>query len=171
MAQHRDHGAMEERRLKAAKLFESGHSTVEVAKLLGVRRETAYKWKVRLNEGGKKGLRSKGPAGPKARLSEAQCDTIKSELLAGPEAQGYATALWTLPRVAKLIEDRFGIRYHPAHVWKLLRSFGFSCQQPTRRAIERDEAAIADWKQRQWPALKKKRGAKAARSSSSTRAD
>lgn len=161
---------MEERRLRAAKLFESGHSTVEVGKLLGVRRETAYKWKVRWDEGGKKGLRSKGPAGPKARLTEAQCAAIKSELLVGPEAVGYASALWTLPRVAKLIEDRFGIRYHPAHVWKLLRSFGFSCQQPTRRAIERDEAAIAEWKQRAWPALKKKPAPKAGRSSSSTKA-
>jgi transposase len=116
-------------------------------------------------------LRSKGPAGPKARLTPEQCAAIGTELVAGPEAHGYATALWTLPRVAKLIEDRFGVRYHPAHVWKLLRSLGFSCQQPTRRAIERDEAAITEWKKREWPRLKKKRGPKAAPSSSSTRVD
>ena len=162
---------MESRRLRAAKLFESGKTTGEVARLLGVRRQSAYKWKMRWEEDGKVGLRSKGPAGPKSRLTEDQCTAIKAELLAGPEAQGYATALWTLPRVAQLIEDRFGICYHPAHVWKLLRSFGFSCQQPTRRAIERDEAAITEWKRREWPALKKKPAPKAARLSSSTKAD
>jgi transposase len=161
---------MEARRLKAVKLFESGKTTGEVARMLGVRRQSAYDWKVRWEQNGKQALRSKGPAGPKARLSAEQCEAIKAELLAGPAAQGYATALWTLPRVAKLIEDRFGVSYHPAHVWKLLRSFGFSCQQPTRRAIERDEVAISQWKKRDWPALKKKPGPKGAPSSSSTKA-
>jgi transposase len=80
------------------------------------------------------------------------------------------TAVWTLPRVAKLIAERTGRRYHPGHVWKLLRGLGFSCQQPTRRAIERDEPAIARWQKVEWPRLKKKPGGNAAPSSSSTRA-
>jgi transposase len=81
------------------------------------------------------------------------------------------TAVWTLPRVAKLIEQRTGQSYHPGHVWRVLRGLGFSCQQPTRRAIERDEVAIARWKRVDWPRLKKKPGRKGGPSSSSTRAD
>lgn len=76
-------------------------------------------------------------------------------VVAGPQAQGHATAVLTLPRVAKLIEQRTGQRYHPGHVWRILSELGFSCQQPTRRAIERDETAIADWKRVTWPGLKK----------------
>ncbi len=171
MGPKRDHAAMEERRLKAAKLFDQGKGASEVARLLGVRRQSAHAWLLRWEEEGKGGLRSKGPAGPKSRLTPEQCAAIRSELLEGPEAHGYATAVWTLPRVAKLIKERYGVRYHPAHVWRLLRSFGFSCQQPTRRAIERDEVAIATWKEREWPRLKKKPARKAGRSSSSTRAD
>lgn len=171
MAKPRDHEAMEKRRLKAGKLFAQGKGPSEVARLLQVRRQSAHEWQQRWRDGGEAALRSKGAAGPKHKLSAAQQSELAAALVEGPEAHGHATAVWTLPRVAKLIEQRTGQRYHPGHVWRLLRSLGFSCQQPTRRAIERDEAAIAHWKKVAWPRLKKKPGAKAAPSSSSTRAD
>jgi putative transposase len=116
-------------------------------------------------------LMSRGPAGPKRKLSKCQCEQLSELLIAGPEAQGYTTALWTLPRVSKLITQHTGLRYHQGHIWKLLRHLGFSCQQPSRRAIERDEAAIAHWKKVDWPRIKKKPAARGAPSSSSTRAD
>ncbi len=73
----------------------------------------------------------------------------------GALAQGFPTELWTLPRVAKLIKQRFGVAYSSGHIWHLLRRLGFSCQKPARRATQRDEAAIERWKKRRWPALKK----------------
>lgn len=171
MAKQRDHGVMEKRRLKAAKLFARGKGPSEVARLLKVRRQSAHEWQQRWRDGGTAALRSAGPAGPKRKLSAAQRAEIAAAVVEGPQAQGHATAVWTLPRVAKLIERRTGQRYHPGHVWRVLRDLGFSCQQPTRRAIERDETAIADWKHVTWPRLKKKLGAKGAPSSSSTKAD
>jgi Winged helix-turn helix len=57
----------------------------------------------------------------------------------GPTAHGYATQLWTLARVAEVIERITGVRYHPGHVWRLLRELGWSVQRPARRAAERDE--------------------------------
>src|SRR6187402_1698311 len=171
MSKQRDHRAMEKRRAKAAVLFEEGKGASEVARVLKVRRQSAHAWQERWKEGGAEALRSKGAAGPKRKLSEAQQATLAAALVEGPQAHGHATAVWTLPRVAKLIETQTGQRYHPGHVWRVLRALGFSCQQPTRRAIERDEAAIARWKKIDWPRLKKKPGAKAAPSSSSTKAD
>lgn len=171
MAKQRDHGVMEKRRLKAVKFFEAGKSASEVARLLKVRRQSAHEWQHRWKEGGAAALRSKGAAGPKRKLSSTQQSELAAALVEGPEAHGHATAVWTLPRVAKLIEQRTGQSYHPGHVWRVLRGLGFSCQQPTRRAIERDEAAITHWKRVEWPRLKKKPVAKAAPSSSSTRAD
>ncbi|MCC7374757.1 MAG: winged helix-turn-helix domain-containing protein [Verrucomicrobiales bacterium] len=56
-----------------------------------------------------------------------------------------------MPRVAHLIGERF----HPGHEWHLLRSLGMSCQQPTRRAFERNETKITEWKMRLWLAIKK----------------
>jgi transposase len=102
-------------------------------------------------------LASKGPAGPKARIGGAQTQSIVDALLEGPAAYGYKTQLWTLPRVADLINDLTGVRYHPGHVWRVLGSLGFSCQRPERRAIERDDKAIRHWKRVTWPNIKKKR--------------
>lgn len=162
---------MEKRRLKAVRLFAAGKGASEVARLLGVRRQSAHGWLKAWQAKGPEALKSKGAAGPKSRLSEEQKRRIVEAIVAGPRAAGYLTEVWTLPRVAKLIEKQTGERYHPGHVWWLLRQMGLSCQQPTRRAIERNEAAIAEWKKRTWPALKKKRARKAAPSSSSTRVD
>ena len=141
-----------------------------MARLLQVRRQSAHDWQMRWRKGGVDALRSRGAAGPKARITAAQREELAAALVEGPQAHGHVTAVWTLPRVAKLIAERTGQRYHPGHVWKLLRGLGFSCQQPTRRAIERDEAAITRWQKVTWPRLKKKRGESAVPSSSSTRA-
>lgn len=162
---------MEQRRLQAAKLFARGKGPREVARLLKVQRQSAHDWQRRWRDGGTAALRSTGAAGPKRKLSATQQAEIAAAVVAGPQAQGHATAVWTLPRVAQLIEQRTGQRYHPGHVWRVLRELGFSCQEPTRRAIERDEPAITHWKRVTWPRLKKKPGAKVAPSSSSTRAD
>ena len=147
---------MEKRRKEAAGLFTKGHSAPEVARRLGVARQVAYRWKNAWEQGGKAALASKGPAGPKSKLASEQTQAITEALLAGPAARGYKTALWTLPRVADLIEDLTGVRYHPGHVWRLLGASGFSCQRPERRALERDEKAIRKWQRVEWPAIKKK---------------
>lgn len=147
---------MEKRRKEAAGLFAKGHSAPKVARRLGVARQVAYRWKNAWEQGGQAALASKGPAGPKSKLASEQTQAITEALLAGPAARGYKTALWTLPRVADLIEDLTGVRYHPGHVWRLLGASGFSCQRPERRAVERDEQAIRKWQRVEWPAIKKK---------------
>jgi transposase len=160
MSKTRDHVQLEKRRKAAAALFAKGRSAPEVARRLGVARQVAYRWKTAWEQGGKAALASKGPAGPKSKLAAEQTRTITEALLAGPAARGYKTALWTLPRVADLIEDLTGVRYHPGHVWRLLGASGFSCQRPERRAVERDEPTIRKWKRVEWPAIKKKPASK-----------
>jgi transposase len=159
MASTRDHTQLERRRQKAARLFDKGLGAPEVARRLGVARQVGYRWKDAWQKGGVAALASKGRTGPKPRLDALQTQQVLEALLQGPGAQGYKTQLWTLPRVAVLIEQLTGVRYHPGHVWKLLGSSGFSCQRPERRAVERDEPAIGHWKQVRWPAIKKKRAA------------
>ena len=170
MAKTRDHGEMEKRRKKAAKLFGKNVTASEVARRLGVARQVAYRWKAAWDQGGTTALTSKGPAGPKRRLTSAQMDQVADALVAGPAARGYKTNLWTLPRVADLIEELTGVRYHPGHVWRLLDSSGFSCQRPERRAIERNDKAIRRWKRVEWPALKKRPAKSGESLSSSTKA-
>jgi len=70
-------------------------------------------------------------------------------------ACGFPNELWTLKRIATLVRKTFGVRYHPSHLWRVLRGCGWSCQVPERRAIQRDEEAIAHWMRYTWPAIKK----------------
>lgn len=168
MSRTRDHQEMEKRRLKAARHFERGLGAAEVARRLGVTRQSAHEWKKVWEAGGVDMLRSNGPAGPKPRLDQDARQRLVDALLEGPQAAGYATDVWTLPRVRALITKLSGEVYDPAHVSRLLRSLGFSCQRPERRAMERDEPRIAHWKRVEWPAIKKKRAGSSAPSSSST---
>src|SRR6202142_4451529 len=149
------------RRLRAARMFQQGESQAEIARVLGVHRQTVHRWSKQVEQEGRAALKKAGRAGRKPRLSAADLQRIAQELKRGPEVLGYETSLWTAARVADLIERECGIRYHPGHVWKILRQMGWSCQRPAGRALERNEPAIRRWKKQRWPEPKKspKRGA------------
>jgi transposase len=167
----RDFMGLERRRMKAAKLLQQGVSQSEVARRLGVHRQSVIRWACQLAQAGRAGLKKAGRAGRKAKLTAAQLEQVEQALKRGPEALGYSTGLWTTSRVRDLIASQCGVRYHAAHVWRILRSLGWSCQRPSGRALERDEPAIVHWKRHRWPQLKKKPSARGAPSSSSMKAD
>ena len=152
----RDFGALERRRLQGARLFEQGLSQAEVARKTNVSRESTRRWYRDWQSQGKAGLKQAGRAGRKPRLQAIQLEKLRSGLKQGPEVLGYGTGLWTSWRVADLIERQTGQKFHPGHVWRILRSLGWSCQRPTGRAIQRNEPAIRRWKKVRWPAIKKK---------------
>jgi transposase len=167
----RDFAGLERRRMEAASLLKQGVSQSEVARRLGVHRQSVIRWARQLAQSGRVGLKRAGRAGRKPRLSAEQLRGIERGLKRGPQALGYNTGLWTAGRVRELIEYETGVRYHAAHVWRILRKLNWSCQRPTGKALERDEQAIRQWKKYRWPQIKKKRSARGAPSSSSTRAD
>ena len=167
----RDFDALERRRIQAAQLLTKRFNQSEVARRLKVSAQSVSRWAKQITEGGRASLRQAGRAGRKPGLSQAQLERLESLLKRGPEALGYETGLWTSARVAHLIEEEFGIRYHPGHVWRILLSLRWSCQRPTGRALERNEEEIRHWKKHRWPAIKKKPAQKRVRSSSSTKAD
>ena len=151
-----ERAALEGRRLQAAELFAQGHTQTEVARTLGVSRQSAHLWHTAWRQGGVEALRSRGPTGPDPKLSAAQLAQVEQALLQGARANGFDTDLWTLERVAVVITQLTGVRHHPGHVWVILRHrLGWSLQRPERRANERDEEAIARWVQQEWPRIKK----------------
>ena len=143
----------------------------EVARRVGVHRQSVSRWAQQLEAAGLSGLKKAGRAGRKPRLSAEDLNKIEQGLKRGPEALGYETSLWTAWRVAHLIEEECGVRYHSSQAWRILRQLGWSCQRPTGRALERDEEKIRLWKQKRWPEIKKKLEKKGVRSFSSTKAD
>jgi transposase len=152
----RNFDKLEERRLRAARLLEKGVSQSEVSRQVGVHRQSVSRWAQQLEEAGRAGLQQAGRAGRKPRLSVEDLERLERGLKKGPEEFGYDSGLWTSARVARLIQQECGVVYHPGHVWRILRRLGWSCQRPTGRALERDEKAIAQWKRKRWPEIKKK---------------
>jgi transposase len=138
----RNFDALEQRRRKAAQLLRQGICEAEVARQVKVHRQSVNRWARQLNEKGLTGLRKAGRAGRKSRLSATDVNTIRKALKRGSETLGYKTGLWTTRRVAELIEKKCGVRYHFAHVGKLLKKLGWSCRWLIIRASSRDDDTI-----------------------------
>ena len=150
------------RRVRAGRMLLSGKGPTEVSAEVGVARQTVHTWKGVLDEGGIDALRAIGGKGRPAQLDARQLETLRRSLLDRPTEHGFGTELWTLKRIRLLIKRMFGVSFSEVHVWRIVGALGFSNQKPDRRAIERDDAAVQQFKHKTWPALKKKPKEKAA---------
>jgi transposase len=155
--QRRDFKGMERIRLRAARMFEHGTSQAEVAHRLHTSRQNAHRWHRQWQQGGRAALRAAGRAGRRPKLDARARRKLERALLQGALAHGFDSDLWTLQRVATLIERLTGVRHHPSHVWRILGQLGWTLQRPQRRAAERDEQAIARWVKQDWPRIRQKR--------------
>jgi transposase len=161
--------ARQVRRERAAELFTQGRSQAEVARQLDVSRQSASRWHTRWQADGTTALRTRGPTGRRPKVADDQLEAIQQALLEGALAHGFATDVWTLDRIAVLIQGLTGVALSNPSVWRLLRErLGWSVQRPQRQAKERDEEAIQHWVAYEWPRIKKGRAQNRPGSSSST---
>ena len=154
----RPHGSpkeLEARRRRAMALLHQGLSLTEVARQIGCHPSSVMRWRDAQQQSGEAGLRAKPAPGRPPKLTERQREQLIQILLQGAMARGYSTELWTTQRIADVIEQECGGRYHRDHVGRLLHRLGWSCQKPDRRALERDEDKIEKWKREEWPRIKK----------------
>jgi transposase len=153
--EHTPHDWREWRRMRAWQLSQDGWPRRMIAEALGVTRMSVCHWLTAGRQGGCDALLSLLRAGPAGKLLPGQRELIADCLWHGAEAYGFRGDLWTCGRVARVIEEEFGVRYHPGHVSRILKEIGWTPQVPITRAIQRDEQAIARWRQRNWPELKR----------------
>lgn len=146
---------LEDRRRKAIALLQQGHRVNETARLVGVTPGAITQWRQAYERQGEAFFEAHSPPGRAPGLSDKQTGRLKKLLLKGARQNGYRSELWTLRRIAEVIEKHFGITYDPSSVWHILQRMGWSCQKPEKRARERDEKAIAEWRQKDWPRIKK----------------
>lgn len=140
-------------------MLEGGASVSEVARRLGCSHSSVILWRDRVKRRGLSALQARPAPGRPPKLEAKQLKRLPRLLIRGAPAWGFTTELWTTQRIASVIRREFGVKLHRAHVSRLLSRLGWSCQKPERRAVERDEAAIAHWKRHRWVAIKKKPGA------------
>jgi transposase len=154
----RPHGSahsLEHRRVEALQLYRRGIKPSHIARRLGTTRQSVNRWMRSCRRKGRRALAAKPVPGRPAKLNAAQRRQLANVLIQGAVTAGYATNLWTCPRIVQVLHRQFGVTYHVDYLPRLLNAMGFSCQKPESRAIERDEKAIAQWIRRDWRRIKK----------------
>ncbi|MFM8983557.1 MAG: IS630 family transposase [Spartobacteria bacterium] len=146
----------QERRLAAVKFFEAGKNPSQVARELKVSRQAANIWHHSWQSKGRDGLLATRKPGPDPKFNSTHKEKLKELLLQGAKAHGFETELWTLPRIARVIDEKLGLKAGISEVWRLLRSMGWSPQKPLKRARERKEDKITEWKKEKWPEILKR---------------
>lgn len=149
----------EQRRLRGIDLLDQGWSQVKVARELGVTPAAVCQWARTRSSGGKKALKARPHPGPTPKLTGRQLEQLEKMLLKGPRQHGFSTELWTLHRVAELVDRRFGVTYDLSGIWHVLRRLGWSCQKPERRgrrARESEEDILVQWRKKGGPRSKKR---------------
>jgi transposase len=161
---------LEARRCLAVQCAEQGHSTPDIAELLGVDARSVRRWLAAFRRHGAAGLAAQPATGRPPKLNAAQVRIVRRWLAGSPTEQGFATELWSAPRLAQLIEQEWGVSFHPDALTRWLHQRGFTPQKPRRSHRERDAAAIAGWLARDWPRIKKRPAGGVRRSCCWTRA-
>ena len=141
-----------------------------IARELQVSRQSVSRWYEAWKRGGADSLRGAGRAGRKPKVEKKQLQLVDRALRQGARSHGFNTDLWTLPRVALVIERVTGVHYHPGHVWKILGAMDWTLQRPAKQARERDSKKVELWMNERWPAVTKTLGARRLGSSSRTKA-
>jgi transposase len=126
---------------------------IQIARDLGVTPAAVSQWRKTFNQNGDQSLKAKPHPGPGRSISPEDIKALKELLLKNPQEFGFKRIGWTTAMIAELIENEFGVSYHPDHVGKLLHSIGFSKQKPKTRGKKRDESKIATWLNETLPAL------------------
>jgi transposase len=145
----------EQLRVAAVGMFAEGVSVAEVARRVRVSKMSANRWRKAWREGGREAVASKGAGGAVCKLDNAQLTELEAVLDAGPAASGWVEdQRWTLSRIVGVVAARFRVSYTIGGVHALLHRLGWSVQVPSRRAVQRDDAAIERWRQEQWPVVK-----------------
>jgi transposase len=161
---------LEYRRRLAIERVNDGYTTQEVADFLGVDPSSVRRWIASFRRHGGDALAVRPVPGRPPKLTYTQEKIVRRWLADNPTEHGFATELWTAPRLAQLIEQEWGIHFHPDYLGTWLRQRGYTPQKPRRKAREHDDEAIARWLAEDWPRIKKRHAGGARRSSCSTRA-
>lgn len=142
--------------MRALSLKHEGWPQRAIAEALGVSKAAVSQWLAAAERDGPEAVRSHPAPGPLPRLTAQQKRLIPEFLWHGPEAYGFRGQVWTCARIARVIEEEFGVRYHKDHVGRLLNELGWTPQMPIRRATQRDEEAIRRWRAEVWPELRRR---------------
>ena len=148
----------EARRFRAFELKQDGWKQIDIAEALGVSEGAVSQWMKKAREEGKEALKTSPRPGRPPKLSEEErTEELPSLLEKGPEHFGFRGEVWMRKRVRKVIKEKFKVEYDVSQVGRILDQIGWSRQKPDHRSDKRDEKEIEEWKEEEWPRIKKSR--------------
>ena len=146
-------GELERQRRLAVTRVREGKKPAQVAEFLGVHPSSVRKWWKAYQQQGDAGLAAKPHPGREPYLSPSRESQVLNWLRKNPTSFGFATELWSAPRLAQVIERKFGVRFNRRYLNAWLTARNITPQKPQRRARERDDDAIRRWRTYQWPRI------------------
>ena len=153
-----DLSAQEFRFRTIVELYKSGKTQVQIAQLVNCSQPWISEVLKRYKNLGEQGLKPKGKAkGASSKLTTDQIEELKSLIVQGALAHGFATDNWTRKRIAELILVNYDVSYDPAYISRLMRKIGFSLQKPIAKSYRKDEEQALQWINERLPDLKKSR--------------
>jgi transposase len=145
---------LEWRRLQAWHLKQLGWKHCDIAVALNASEGAVSRWVTAARAGGPGALGAKPQSGAPRRLTDDDYRKLETLLSAGPMAHGWANELWTAARIARVIEKEFGVKYHHAHVSRILKErLNWTCQRPAQHHKDRDDKAITRWVKEDFPVI------------------
>jgi transposase len=149
-----DHATLEEMRRLAVRRVLAGESQGSVARSFEVHPHSVARWMAQHRHGGPEALKARKATGRPPTLTRRQMEALKRVIVGkNPQQLNFGPALWTLPLVGELVEQKFGIVLHKTTIARMLRNLGLSPQKPVRRAFLRDEDECVRWMRTDFPRI------------------
>ena len=151
-----DHKTLEELRTRAVERVQAGEAAVDVARVIGVRPESVYRWLSWYRHGGWHALRAKRiPGRPRKLDGKAMKWIYETIVTKDPRQLKFPYALWTRKIICTVLAEKFGVQLSLKSVGKLLAQLGLSVQRPLHRAFEQDATLVQRWLKTEFPAIQK----------------
>lgn len=115
---------LEQRRLLAVRLLSDGIAAAEVARRTQVDARSVRRWRAAARAGGEAAIAAKPAGGRPRRLTAGNLALLRRTLIEDQRAPGAPARPWSCAEVAGLIQRQFGVRYHRAHVNRILHTLG-----------------------------------------------
>jgi transposase len=151
-----DHKTLEELRTRAVECVQAGEPAVDVARAIGVRPESVYRWLASYRAGGWHALRAKPiPGRPRILDGKAMQWIYQTVVTKDPRQLKFPYALWTRKIIGEVIAEKFGVQLSLKSIGKLLAQLGLSVQRPLHRAFEQDATLVQRWLKTEYPKIAK----------------
>ncbi len=143
------------KRIHAVLLNDGGYTSGQITAMLKTPRSRASEWLRNYEQFGYDGLLEGYRSGRPPALTPGNKQALEDVIDSGPLAYGYLSGVWTAPMIAQVIQEQFGIAYHPGYVCRLLHRMGFSVQRPKRKLARANVQEQDRWHRYTYPNLKK----------------